>query len=158
VGVRVLLSFVLVFLAVIILIRRETHEVGPSEDNLGLTSHDVSVDTEPSVLFRINDGKFRNKATLLALSISPDESLILSGDMAGQPAIWNRQTGQLLRRLHLHNGWVSAVMFSPDGNKAATGGTDRRVYLSDTHTGTARGCLFLAIVAASSYGTLRTAR
>ena len=47
--------------------------------------------------------------------------------MPGELALWDANTGQLIRRLHGHSGTVRHVQFSPDGRYLGSSGYDRMV-------------------------------
>jgi len=63
-------------------------------------------------------------ATITALAVSPDGSLVTVGLADGQVQLLERETGTLLRVLEGHSGEITALDFSPYGNFLASGGTD----------------------------------
>jgi len=51
--------------------------------------------------------------------------------------LWDAETGQELRTLSGHSGWVNAIAFSPDDQTLASGSCDGQVRLWDVAR---RGC------------------
>ena len=49
--------------------------------------------------------------------------------------LWDPTTGQLIRTLEGHRGWVNSVVFSPDGAQLATASRDAEVRVWDTERG-----------------------
>jgi WD40 repeat protein len=49
--------------------------------------------------------------------------------------LWDVQSGQVIRELKGHKGWVSSVAFSADGQTLASGAYDKTVLLWDVQTG-----------------------
>lgn len=74
-------------------------------------------------------------ATILAIAVSPDGKLALSGSEDRTLRLWDVQTGQELRRFEGHRAAIGAVAFSPDGRRAVSGSHDRTVRLWDVETG-----------------------
>ena len=60
--------------------------------------------------------------------------MIAGGSDDGKIPIWDARTGNWLRTLEEHNGWVSTVAFSPDGFSFAAGGK-KAILLWDVRTG-----------------------
>jgi WD40 repeat protein len=55
---------------------------------------------------------------------SPDERYIAASHTDGMVRIWDVRTGQLMRRVNAHMGWVNCVAFMPDGKGFVSGGWD----------------------------------
>jgi eukaryotic-like serine/threonine-protein kinase len=53
----------------------------------------------------------------------------------GVAELWDSRTGALLSQFRGHTGTISAVAFSPDGQRIATAATDRTARVWDTNTG-----------------------
>jgi WD40 repeat protein len=51
--------------------------------------------------------------------------------------LWDAATGKAVATLEGHKGWVSAVAFSPDGQRVLTGSDDKKAILWDAATGKA---------------------
>ncbi len=67
--------------------------------------------------------------------VSPDGRRILSGSNDQTMILWNRETGQPIRRFKAHTDRVNAVAISPDGRRALSGGADKVVRLWDLESG-----------------------
>src|SRR5438067_8387989 len=68
---------------------------------------------------------------------APDGHTALSAGLNGMLKLWDLTTGQELRTLRGHAGWVSSVAFAPDGRTAVSGGGDNTLKLwdrSEEHT------------------------
>ncbi|MEQ1906207.1 MAG: WD40 repeat domain-containing protein, partial [Pirellulaceae bacterium] len=66
---------------------------------------------------------------------SPDGNRIVSGSLDNTLKLWDAATGQGLRTLRGHTGWVSSVAFSLDGNRIVSGSSDTTLKLWDAATG-----------------------
>jgi len=67
-------------------------------------------------------------------ALSPDGSKLFTGDFNG-PAVWNLETGKLLRRFEDHSEVVSAAAFSADGRRVVWGTYPGTVRLWNLDTG-----------------------
>jgi WD40 repeat protein len=65
-----------------------------------------------------------SSASIFALAISPDGSLLASGGREGVIKILDLHTGKLLSALKGHNGWIYGIAFSPDGSRLLSVGAD----------------------------------
>jgi WD40 repeat protein len=77
------------------------------------------------------------QATVGSLAFSPTGTRV-AGALDRSAKVWDTRTGRLLAACwgeHGHTRLVSAVAFSPGGDRLATGGTDYRVKLWDAETG-----------------------
>lgn len=76
---------------------------------------------------------------ILSIAYSADGNLLLAG--GGTPArfgelqFWDPRSGKLLRTAEVTSDTVFGASLSPDGKKAAAGGTDNSVYVFDSGTG-----------------------
>jgi WD40 repeat protein/tetratricopeptide (TPR) repeat protein len=78
-------------------------------------------------------------ANLFAVAISPDGSLLATGDGSGSIQLWLAESGEpILPRLK-HPGVVWRLEFSPDGSQLLSGGGTRSSVLWDVTTGTPIG-------------------
>jgi sugar lactone lactonase YvrE len=59
-------------------------------------------------------------------ALSPDERHLLTAGNDGAVRLWDFRSGELLRVLGNHNGFVFSVAFAPDGKSAASGGGGER--------------------------------
>ncbi|MGB2773877.1 MAG: hypothetical protein WBF31_16275 [Anaerolineae bacterium] len=71
----------------------------------------------------------------LSVALSPDDNLIAGGTSEGMVWLWDRASGQLLRKLSGHAGGVRALAFSADGRVLAASGEDGQIHLWDSQTG-----------------------
>jgi WD40 repeat protein/serine/threonine protein kinase len=71
-----------------------------------------------------------------SLAFSPDASCVLSGGYDGTVRLWDIRAGKEVRRFEGHSGPVGGVAFSPDGQRALSGGAkDKTMRLWDVKTG-----------------------
>lgn len=71
----------------------------------------------------------------LSVALSPDDNLIAGGTSEGMVWLWDRASGQLLRKLSGHAGGVRVLAFSADGRVLAASGEDGQIHLWDSQTG-----------------------
>ena len=64
---------------------------------------------------------------------SPDKKRIYAGHSDGSITVWN-STGEIVSRLHAHEGWVECLRVSPDGRSLVSSGPDRFVRIWDLET------------------------
>ena len=69
------------------------------------------------------------------VAFSPDGRLLATAGGDGTARLWDPATGECLRTLTGHDGWVLGVAFSPDGRLLATAGDDGTARLWDPATG-----------------------
>jgi WD40 repeat protein len=72
---------------------------------------------------------------ILAMAVSPNGRLILTGGLDNTARLWDVATGHLIRTFVGHLGAVSAVAFSNDGRFAMTGSADTKIQLWEVATG-----------------------
>ena len=60
------------------------------------------------------------------LSWSPDGTLLATAHQDGFVRLWNPNSGQLVREINAHAGWVRGIAWSPDGRMLASSGEDKR--------------------------------
>jgi WD40 repeat protein len=70
-----------------------------------------------------------HKAKVIALSFSPNSSLLISGSFDNTAIIWDVETAQMLHRLEGHDAEIYNVAFAPDGATAVTGSYDKTLRL-----------------------------
>jgi WD40 repeat protein len=68
---------------------------------------------------------------IMALDISKDSSLIVSGGKDSTIVLWDFINGKILKRLSYHKGIITSLKISPDGRFMVSGGTDDKVVLYD---------------------------
>lgn len=83
---------------------------------------------ENNLLNEFKDGHSRQ---ILAIDISKDSSLLVSGGKDSTVVIWDFINNKILRRLSFPEGIVTSVNISPDNKYIITGGTDEKVFLYD---------------------------
>ncbi|EJD34827.1 WD40 repeat-like protein [Auricularia subglabra TFB-10046 SS5] len=67
---------------------------------------------------------------VISVAISPDDRFVAAGSFDNVVRIWEVATGNLIERLHGHQGSVYSVVFMPDG-KLVSGSRDKTVKLWD---------------------------
>src|SRR5262249_10536267 len=70
---------------------------------------------------------------VLSVAVSPDGERLASSTQDGIIKIWDRKTGQDLRRIRAHENHVRSVAFSPDGRWLASASWDGTVKVWDAH-------------------------
>jgi WD40 repeat protein len=90
-------------------------------------------------------GRGPDNHTVVALALSPDDRLLLSGSLDRQVRLWERITGKEIHTFQGHSRALAAVAFSPNGRLAASAGGNlaypypevgpRKIRLWDTVTG-----------------------
>ena len=80
-------------------------------------------------------------AALNAAVFHPDGRRILTAGDDFDLIVWDRGTGEMLRRFEGHEGKILAIAIAPDGRLAATAGWDGRIGLWDLGTGRPAGWL-----------------
>jgi len=102
---------------------------------------DDSVVAEPVMIIRdgsevaIDIGARAMEGRILAVVYSADGSLIASGSSEGYIALWDAETGDLIRRFGDHAEAVAGLAFSPDGTQLASGSWDSTARIWDVATG-----------------------
>jgi WD40 repeat protein len=86
--------------------------------NGALEGYDVSTKTT-IWKYQLPDPK-----VITAIAISPDGSIVAMGNTSGQITFFNGETGEMLGEIVGNFGKVQAILFSDDGTKIATTGSD----------------------------------
>jgi WD40 repeat protein len=112
--------------------RDNTVKVWNAQTGQELLSLPVQIRVGGAVVFS-PDGKRLASSSLPTNTTTPDE--------AGEIKLWDAQTGEELFTLQGHTGWVTSIVFSPDGKRLASGsggvgpGGGRDVKVWDAETG-----------------------
>ncbi len=72
---------------------------------------------------------------ILALRVSPDNSLVATGSADNSCRLWNNANQQPVRNLEGHGGPVTAIAFQNDGRRLVTGCGDKIARLFDVASG-----------------------
>jgi len=67
-----------------------------------------------------------------------DERLLLTGSRDGTVRVWDRHTGEVVRRWAPHRGWVRKIRVSPDGKWALSNADGRLIVETNIETGCPR--------------------
>ncbi|MEO1352922.1 MAG: WD40 repeat domain-containing protein [Cyanobacteria bacterium J06635_15] len=73
--------------------------------------------------------------SLIALAFSPDGQLLATGDMDGEPRLWQVSDGQPIQTFERHKEAIWSVAWAPNGQMLATGSEDRTIKLWDIKSG-----------------------
>ncbi len=93
----------------------------------------------PGAVGRLGTVRFRHGAEVDAFALSRDGRILATA--AGPVAVlWDAATGKELRRLK-HDRAVTALAFTPDGKRIASGASDNRIRLWDAADGKEVRCL-----------------
>jgi eukaryotic-like serine/threonine-protein kinase len=131
------------------------YPVSPNEQDEGTgfaVAHDLSVAAysvkdnlgEGIRLLNLADGGQRwrqpaadPKGQVLALALSPNSKLLASGEgfLPSPIRLWDVKAKTNLARLEGHRGWVSALLFFPDGKILASSSSDQTIRLWDCNGG-----------------------
>ena len=88
-------------------------------------------------------------AGVAQVTLSHDGSLLATSGRDGVARIWDAGTGELIRELTAHDGWVNDITFSPDDARLATSGADKTARIWDATSGEE-----LAVLEASGDGNV----
>lgn len=75
-----------------------------------------------------------------SVSFNPTGTVMVTGDTTGEIRLWNVAEDRVEAAYQVHDGWVTAAIFSPDSTILATSG-NQVVKLWDANTGASRGVL-----------------
>ncbi len=101
-------------------------------DDHGIHVFDIASDKKsPSARWSQHD----NYVSALACVPHPSRSLLISGSYDRHLTWWDSSTGQSIRSVEAHQGWVRDLAVLPDGEHVASVGDDMRVHLWETETG-----------------------
>ena len=91
---------------------------------------------EHGVIGRIGSAKFRHGSPVRSMNFSPDGALLASSDKQCVVTVWEADTGRVVRRWDLADGFRGPVGFSADGERVVWGTADGYVRSHDLRTGT----------------------
>jgi WD40 repeat protein len=72
---------------------------------------------------------------LTTVAVSPDGTLLVTGDQAGRVNVWSAENGQLLHELPKHRSMITRLRFAADGSMLASSGYDGLVKIWRTSDG-----------------------
>lgn len=79
----------------------------------------------------LNEFKNGHKRQILAIDISKDSTLLVSGGKDSTIVIWDFVNNKILKSLTYQKGIITSVRISPDKRYLISGGTDKKVFLYD---------------------------
>jgi WD40 repeat protein len=79
----------------------------------------------------LNEFKNGHKRQILAIDISKDSTLLVSGGKDSVIVFWDFISNRILKSLTFQKGIITSLQISPDKRYLVSGGTDRKVYLYD---------------------------
>lgn len=96
--------------------------------------HRLDTTVEKPVAVAIADAKHQSYVT----GIASVGNVLISGGYDGALIWWNRETGEVIRRLEqAHAKWIRDLTFTPDGTRLVTVADDMRTKVWDAETGAA---------------------
>jgi WD40 repeat protein len=69
------------------------------------------------------------------IALSPDSKKVASGYRDGTVALWNIDTGKVIKTWTGHTGWVDSVSWSPDGGRVLSGSDGGTFRVWDVESG-----------------------
>jgi WD40 repeat protein len=80
----------------------------------------------------VRPGEPKGPKSVQALTYSPDGKMLVWGDAAGRINFWDMGAARLRHEFKAHEGFISVLLFSPDGTLLASGcGADRTALIWD---------------------------
>jgi WD40 repeat protein len=76
-----------------------------------------------------------HKGPVASVTLTPDDSKLVTGSHDQTVRIWNMQTGRTLKTLKGHDRAICAVAMSGDGKLIASGGVDQTIRIWETRSG-----------------------
>ncbi len=74
-------------------------------------------------------------SSVLSVAISPDKSILVTGDANDEIRVWRVADGQQILTCKGHTDWIWSIAFSPNGKTIASGSDDATVRIWDVATG-----------------------
>ncbi|WP_346128837.1 WD40 repeat domain-containing protein [Lentzea roselyniae] len=103
---------------------RSDHEIVIGREDGGISVRDIRSWEEKAV-------HSPHQRPVRAMVLSPDKTLLATGDDNGLIALWDTSAWRLVGELRGHTQGVTALEFSPDSARLASGGRDRDVVVWD---------------------------
>lgn len=88
------------------------------------------------------------KGVLWCVALSPDDKYAVTGSEDANARIWQMTTGNCMRVMSGHKGWIMAVVITPDNNRVLTAshdGTARYACILHCCSFTSRDCAQLRV-------------
>ena len=119
------------------LAREDFNADGKGIDHGSISLWDTTAGTLSEPAFTFEDGTETHETGIASPALSPDGTLVVTGDKQGRTALWQFDGQSITSPIALrgHTGSIDDMAFSPDGNRLVTGSFDRTFNIWDVTNG-----------------------